>query len=167
MKYVSRHDESIKPLEHYNWNCKKMQFIFNTQNNLFSQRQWLFQQFYIWPPIFDNFFRKKLCKFGCSVWGHSKPSNRHNSALSSSPVSLNSIPIQFTEGTDTQQLFSTQFTPAMSQFQFNSDSLTKQLDSTLLDSFLRNWVGIDSRVWINSYRSALQKQSALNRSWKC
>ena len=69
-------------------------------------------------------------------------------------MSLNSIPIQFTEGTDTQQLFSTQFTPAMSQFQFNSDSLTKQLDSTLLDSFLRNWVGIDSRVWINSYKSA-------------
>ena len=56
----------------------------------------------------------------------------------SSPMSLNSIPIQFTGGTDTQQLFSTQFTPAMSQFQINSDSLTTQLDSTLLDSFLRN-----------------------------
>ena len=41
----------------------------------------------------------------------------------SSPMSLNSIPIQFTGGTDT---------------------LTKQLDSTLLDSFLRNRVGIDS-----------------------
>ena len=48
---------------------------------------------------------------------------------------------------------STQFTPAMSQFQFNSDSLTKQLDSTLLDSFLRNRVGIDSWNWIKLYRS--------------
>ena len=70
----------------------------------------------------------------------------------SSPTSLNSIPIQFTEGTDTQQLFSTQFTPAMSQFQLNWDSLTRQLDSTLGTSESKTWNMVCySAVKVNYY----------------